>query len=155
MLASPPRSANARRLAVPLILAAASVLCSTYPAVTREEMKPLLSTEETVLGQAFSYPTGAPAKVTSGIMTLQPGEETGWHIHDVPLFGYMLDGEITVDYGTRGTRVYRKGDALMEAIGTAHNGRNSGTGVARLLTVFMGAGNVPDTVMVEAPKAPQ
>ncbi len=137
---------------MPLILAAAGVLFSAYPAVTREAVTPLLSTGKTVLGQTISYPTGAPAKVTSGIIILQPGEKTGWHVHDVPLFGYMLDGEITVDYGAEGTRVYRKGDALMEAIGTAHNGRNSGTGVARLLSVFMGADGVPDTVRMNAPQ---
>jgi quercetin dioxygenase-like cupin family protein len=83
---------------------------------------------------------------------MQPGAETGWHEHDVPLFGYMLEGELTVDYGTKGTRVYRKGDSLVEAIDVAHNGRNTGSGVARILAVFIGAEGVPDTVKVEPPR---
>jgi quercetin dioxygenase-like cupin family protein len=69
------------------------------------------------------------------------------------MFGYMLEGEITVDYGAEGRRVYRKGDALIEAIDLAHNGRNTGAGLARILAVFMGAEGVPNTVM--APVAPQ
>jgi quercetin dioxygenase-like cupin family protein len=117
-----------------------------------EDVTPLLSTGITVLGQNFAYPTSAPAKVTAAIVAMQPGAETGWHRHDVPLFGYMLEGELTVDYGPKGTRVYRKGDALMEAIDVPHNGRNTGSSVARILAVFMGADGVPDTVMVAPPR---
>jgi quercetin dioxygenase-like cupin family protein len=65
----------------------------------------------------------------------------------------MLEGEITVDYGAKGTRTYRKGDALIEAIDVLHNGRNTGSGVARVLAVFMGAEGVPNTVMT--PIGPQ
>lgn len=114
--------------------------------------EPVPGASKTVLGQAVVYPTGSPAKVTSLIVTMQPGEETGWHKHDVPLFGYMLEGEITVDYEGAGTRVYRKGDSVLEAIGTPHNGRNTGAGPARILAVFMGAVGVPDTEKVEAPQ---
>ena len=41
-----------------------------------------------------------------------------------------------------------QGEALMEAIDVAHNGRNTGAGPARILAVFMGADGVPDTVML-------
>jgi quercetin dioxygenase-like cupin family protein len=140
-------------LAVPVLLFAVGILLSSARArETGEEVTPLLSTGMTVLGQPFSYPTQAPAKVTAAIVAMQPGAETGWHEHDVPLFGYMLEGELTVDYGVKGTRVYRKGDALMEAIDFPHNGRNTGPGVARILAVFIGADGVPDTVPVKNPQ---
>jgi quercetin dioxygenase-like cupin family protein len=119
---------------------------------TGEAVTPLLSTDRTVLGQSLAYPTGAPAKVSAQIVSMQPGAETGWHRHDVPLFGYMLEGELTVDYGAEGTHVYRRGDALMEAVDVPHNGRNTGSGVARILAVFMGANGTADTVMVAPPK---
>jgi quercetin dioxygenase-like cupin family protein len=102
--------------------------------------------------QPFSYPTKKPARVTAAIVTMPPGGTTGWHEHPVPLFGYMLEGEITVDYGPHGKRVYRKGDALMEAIDAAHDGHNTGQGVARILAVFMGAEGVSNTMKVAAPK---
>jgi len=38
-------------------------------------------------------------------ITLLPGQQTGWHTHPVPLFGYILEGELTVDYGTKGQRM--------------------------------------------------
>lgn len=140
----------------PILLALAILFCTSYRAATREEAATLLSTGKTVLGQTISYPTGAPAKVTAAIVTMLPGEETGWHKHDVPMFGLMLDGEITVDYGAAGRRVYRAGEALIEAIDTPHNGRNTGAGNARILAVFMGADGMPNTVMLqEGPLPPQ
>ena len=116
-------------------------------------MLSLLSTRQTVLEQPIVYPTEGPAKVAAAIVTMQPGEETGWHQHDVPMFG-----EVTVDYGAGGARVYRQGDALVEAIDVPHNGRNTGKGEARILSVFMGAEGVPDTEMLPqhpAAAAPQ
>lgn len=150
------RSFGACALPLAAILIAAGVLLSTAEhGVAREQVSALLSTGQTVLGQPLTYPTQAPAKVTSTIVTMQPGEETGWHQHDVPMFGYILEGEVTVDYGAKGSRVYKAGDALIEAIDWEHNGRNSGTGPARILAVFMGAEGVPNTVMLAAPPAPQ
>jgi quercetin dioxygenase-like cupin family protein len=148
---TPHLSRRAALAATALLLALALLPWSANRGDTREAIAPLLSTGKTVLGQTLSYPVGAPAKVTAAIITMQPGEETGWHKHDVPLFGLMLEGELSVDYGAEGTRVYRKGEALLEAIGVAHNGRNTGAGEARILAVFMGADGVPDTVLVKAP----
>ena len=162
MLSAPTqRLAKRAAMASPPILLALVILVGTsHHAATREEAATLLSTNKTVLGQTLSYPTGAPAKVTAAIITMLPGEQTGWHQHDVPMFGYILEGEVTVDYGAAGTRVYRSGDALMEAIDVAHDGRNTGAGNARILAVFMGADGVPDTVMLKEgalppPPAPQ
>lgn len=119
---------------------------------TDDTVTRLLATGKTVLGQTIAYPTQGAAKVTAVIVTMQPGATTGWHRHDVPMFGYLLEGEITVDYGPHGTRVYRQGDAVMEAIDLAHDGRNSGSGAARILAVFIGADGVPDTVKAAPPE---
>jgi quercetin dioxygenase-like cupin family protein len=111
----------------------------------------LLATNNTILDQALAYPASGPARVTAVIVSLQPGEETGWHSHDVPLFGYVLEGELTVDYAGYGTKVYLAGDSVMEAIGTAHNGRNSGARVMRILAVFMGAEGTTNSTPRGAP----
>lgn len=104
-----------------------------------ENVSTLLSSGQTVTDEPIAYPAGAPAKVTAIILTLQPGEETGWHTHGVPAFGFMLEGELTVDYGDKGSRIYKSGDAVLEAMTVAHNGRNSGAAPLRILAVFMGA----------------
>jgi quercetin dioxygenase-like cupin family protein len=96
------------------------------PAHTHTGTGTILSTSDTVVGEAIRYPTNAPARVTAVEITLQPGEQTGWHTHPVPLFGYVLEGELTVDYGAKGKRTFRRGDALVEAMNEVHNGRNSG-----------------------------
>lgn len=119
---------------------------ATLPAVTT-----LLNTGETVIGQSFDYAAKRPAHVTAVIVTMQPGETTGWHQHDVPMFGYILEGEVTVDYGPKGTRTFRQGEAVMEAIDWPHQGRNSGGIPARILAVFMGADGVPNTEKAPSP----
>lgn len=114
---------------------------STYPPV-----QVLVSSEKTIIGQDIVYPEGA-AKITGAIVTMQPGDTTGWHKHDAPLFGWVMEGEVTVDYGDAGTRTYKKGDAFIEAFKSYHNGKNTGDGITRILAVFAGADGVANTVM--------
>lgn len=112
---------------------------ATYPA------EPLLSTGTSVLGEPLRYPAGTP-HVTSAIVTLAPGARTILHRHSVPMFAYILEGEITVDYGKQGKRTYRKGQALMEAMHVAHFGENTGTEAMRLIAVYMGSNRAKDVI---------
>ena len=112
--------------------------------------RPVLSTGTTVTDEPIRYPSGTP-HITAVELTFKPGQQTGWHVHPVPLFGYVLEGELTVDYGAKGKRIYRKGDALMEAMNEAHNGRNTGRRPLKLLVVFMGADGVPNTSAAPPP----
>ncbi len=111
-------------------------------------LTPLISTGETIIGQPLAYPEGT-AKVTAAIVTIPPGTETGWHEHAVPLFAYVLDGVLTVDYGDKGTRTYKTGDSLMEAMNWPHNGTNNGAVPVRILAVYMGAEGIPDATPVK------
>ena len=63
-------------------------------------------------------------------------------MHPVPLFGYILEGELTVDYGAKGTHTYRKGDGFVEAIDEPHNGHNSGREPVKILAIIIGAAGV-------------
>src|SRR5262245_22281863 len=118
---------------------------STYPAI------PLLSTETSIVGEALQYPTTGPAKVTAAIVTLAPGARTIAHQHGVPLFAYVLEGEITVDYGDQGKRTYRQGEALMAAMDMAHFGADAGPQPVRILTVYMVADGAPADVIPVPP----
>jgi len=64
----------------------------------------------------------------------------------------MIDGVLTVDYGTRGTRVYRPGDALIEAVGWPHNGRNEGTVPVRILAIYIGAKGMDNATPEPGPR---
>jgi quercetin dioxygenase-like cupin family protein len=128
-------------LAGTLGLAAGVALArSAYP-----PLDVLLASGETVIGQPIAYPDGAP-EVTAAIVTLAPGQATGWHLHEVPLFGYILEGELTVDYGPDGSRTYAAGDAFLEAFGSEHDGLSTAAGPTRLLAVYMGAEGAANTV---------
>ncbi len=107
----------------------------------------LLQSETTIIGQPIVYPDG-PAQITAAIVTMESGQATGWHRHEAPLTAHMLEGELTVDYGPDGTRVYREGDTLVEALDSSHNGKNTGEGIARIFVVFSGAVGTPNTVMM-------
>jgi quercetin dioxygenase-like cupin family protein len=113
-----------------------------YPAV------PLLSTGKTIVGETIHYPSG-PAHVTAAIVTLAPGGRTILHKHGVPLLAYILAGELTVNYGTHGTRTYRQGQSFMEAIDIAHFGVNNGAEPVRILAVYMGAAGAKDVIPVK------
>jgi len=113
-------------------------------------LTPLLEGSTDILGDPLAYPEGQ-AKVTSAIVTLPPGGETGWHSHEVPLFAYILEGALTVDYGTRGKKTYSAGQSVLEAMAWPHNGRNEGDVPMRLLAVYMGGGDEANTVREPAP----
>ena len=113
-------------------------------------LTPLLQSGETTIGQPIEYPAGA-AKVTGAIVTLPPGGQTGWHTHEVPLFGYVLEGTLTVDYGSKGVKEYKAGDSWMEAMNWPHNGINKGTVPVRLIAVYMGGGDKANTIKTPAP----
>src|SRR5438105_3146930 len=86
-------------------------------------LTPILESGQTIIGQPIAYPAGTP-KVTAAIVTVPPGKETGWHTHSVPLFAYVLEGELSADYGDKGVKIYKAGDALLEAINWPHNATN-------------------------------
>lgn len=108
---------------------------------------PLLTKQSTtILGQPLAYPTQSPAEVSSAIITLLPGQQTGMHRHDAPMYAYILSGAVTVTYDGGITKTYRKGQAIMEAVGTRHNGVNNGDEPVRILVVNMGAEGVANSV---------
>lgn len=129
-----------------------AVTVASYGREGKARVEVLLSSSKTILDQPIAYPQDGQAKVTAVIVTMAPGQSTGWHKHDVPLFGYMLHGELTVDYGTHGKKIYRAGDSLLEALHVAHDGMNTGAEPARILAVFMGARGVPNTVTLTGPQ---
>lgn len=99
-----------------------------------------------MLGQPIAYPKKTPARITSSIVTLEPGQETGWHKHQTPMYAYVLDGTITVEYDAGVVKEYPAGTALMEAQGVWQNGTNKGDSPVHILVVNMGAKGVKNTV---------
>jgi quercetin dioxygenase-like cupin family protein len=140
-----------RLLAFALLIAAPAAADETESAQYQSLLTPLLSGNTTIIGQQITYPEGTP-KVTAAVVVVAPGKETGWHIHTVPLFAYMLEGELTVDYGSKGVKVYKAGEPLLEAENWPHNGINKTDKPVRILAVYMGAEGITNAIPVAGPK---
>ena len=69
----------------------------------------LLEIGKSVIGQPLSYPTDGSPKITGIIVTIAPGEKTQVHKHPVPLFVYILSGEIAVKYEGKATKRFGAG----------------------------------------------
>ena len=157
MRSSPSRTSlgNMKRLALAILTAA---LLLPLPALAEDQappqyqnlLTPLLESGTDVLGAPLAYPEGTP-KVTAAIVTIPPGGETGWHSHEIPLFGFVLEGELTVDYGEKGKKTFRAGDSLIDAMNWPHNGTNTGEVPMKLIAVYMGGGDKANTLREPQP----
>jgi quercetin dioxygenase-like cupin family protein len=113
----------------------------------------LLNTGKTVLNEDIVYPTSGPAKVQASIVTVSPDSPAKLHHHPTPMFAYILEGEITIDYGAAGKHTFKKGDALIETVKVSHRGIDIREPV-KILTVSMGAEGIPNVVVDQpAPSA--
>jgi len=121
-------------------LFAGPALADGYPAV------PLFSGNKTVVGEEIAWPTSGKANVNAMLVTIAPGEKTELHRHGVPLFVYVLDGQLAVEYEGVGTKEYQAGTSFLEAMGVTHTGINTGTTPVRILAVYMGAEGLQDVI---------
>lgn len=101
---------------------------------------------QTVLDQLLQYPTGSQAQVSSAVLTIAPGVSTGLHKHDAPMYAYILEGTLTVTYEGGIVKEYSAGSAILEAVGTPHNGENKTDRPVKLLVVNIGAEGVANSV---------
>jgi quercetin dioxygenase-like cupin family protein len=100
----------------------------------------------TALDQQITYPKRKPAEITSVVVTLEPGQETGWVRHRVPVVMHVLEGTLSVEFDAGVTKSFTAGTAFVQAQGVDYNASNTSDQVARVLQVFIGAAGVPNTV---------
>jgi quercetin dioxygenase-like cupin family protein len=111
----------------------------------------LLEATTTTAGQPIRYPSGAPV-VTLLDVVIDAGSETGWHVHPVHGFAFVLSGTLEVDTEGAATRRYAAGQSVAEAVDIPHNGRAVGTEPVRLLMWFAGTALEPFTTPVGDPR---
>jgi quercetin dioxygenase-like cupin family protein len=132
-------------LALTSSLVQAQAQAQAYP--TQE----LLSTSTTVMGEQIRYPDTGPAKITVTIVTIEPGADTVVHRHPAPLVAYVLEGDLTVDYGSKGKKTFHPGEAMVETMDVPHRGMNLGTRTVKLLAVYLGAEGIRNVVLEPQP----
>lgn len=98
----------------------------------------VLKAEASWEGKPIEYPSGK-AEVTGMVIELVPGGETGWHLHAVPSFAVVLDGELEVRLKSGAVKRLKSGEALAEVVNTLHNGRNVGSEPVKLVVFYVGS----------------
>ncbi|WP_374584111.1 cupin domain-containing protein [Pseudoduganella sp.] len=98
----------------------------------------LLKSNASWNGAPLAWPAGQ-AEVTALQIEIAAGAETGWHMHPVPSFAYVLEGELEVGLKDGSLKRFAAGQALAEVVGTMHNGRNVGSGPVKLVVFYVGA----------------
>lgn len=115
------------------------------------KVRTLLKTLTNSGGQKIKYPRKGPAEITMLLIEMAPGEQTGWHQHPVPLFGYMISGALTIEMTDGTKRIHRAGKAATEVVNLAHNGMNRGRKPCRIVVFVAGAKGVPLVIKKKPP----
>lgn len=112
------------------------------------KVTPLLKSTTSWDGAPLVYPAGT-AEVSSLIIEIAPGAETGWHKHPVPSFALVLEGALEVRLKDGRSKRVTAGQTLYEVVDTWHNGRNVGEGTLKLLVTY--AGTQGQTLTIRPP----
>ena len=144
---------NTRRLSAITYFLAVLILISSsinVPAAEYEGVKVTQIKKATTdsNGQKLAYLKTDSPEVTVLMVEIPAGGETGWHMHPVPVYAYMLSGAITVEMENGETHNFKEGDAIIEAVNMPHNGKNLGTIPAKLVVFYTGEQGKPNTVKV-------
>src|SRR5688572_5473540 len=105
---------------------------------SKVRITPLLKTSVTSSGDPVAYLRTDQPEVTAVDVEIPPGAETGWHRHPVPCYAYLLAGSLEVELENGRKNSLKAGQALVETVGVAHNGRNTGTEPVRLVMFITG-----------------
>ncbi|MGR4067170.1 cupin domain-containing protein [Billgrantia sp. C5P2] len=112
------------------------------------ETQPVLKTTDTRDGDAIAWPDGTP-EIVSVIGTIEPGGRTPLHQHPVPVYVYVLEGEVELRTEGGDPHTYATGEAYVEALNRDHQLFNVTDSEARVLVVFAAAQGQPTTVASE------
>jgi len=113
------------------------------------ETKPVLKTGKTRDNDPIQFPRTDKPEIVSVIGTIQPGGRTPLHQHPVPVYVYILEGEVELQTDGAQPHQYKAGEAYIEALNRNHQLFNKGGTPARLLVVFMGEEGKPTTIAAQ------
>lgn len=129
---------NALRVFLPFMLVAFLSDAFALEQSSSVKVSTVLKAETSWDGKPIEYPSGK-AEVTGMVIEIVPGGETGWHLHPVPSFGMVLEGELEVQLKNGAVRRLKPGEALAEVVNTLHNGRNVGAVPVKLVVFYIGS----------------
>jgi len=103
----------------------------------------LLKATTTSNGQRLQYLKTDKAELTAMKVTIAPGGETGWHLHVVPVYAYVVSGKLTVMMADGKNHDFQEGQVIVEVFDYPHNGVNKGDKPVELIVFYTGAEDLP------------
>jgi quercetin dioxygenase-like cupin family protein len=140
-----------RRFTYVLALTYLTSLLWVFPALAYDSgvaVQTIVKTTTASDGKHIEYLKTDHPEVTAAIVVISPGAETGWHLHDIPVYAYVLQGtlEVAIDGGKSST--FETGQVIIEVLNTPHNGRNIGKDAVKLVVFYTGEEGRPLSVKV-------
>ena len=114
--------------------------------IVSEDLIPATSTN--VLGDPIAYPTGTP-ELASWTATFEKGGRSSRHQHPVPMYVYVLEGELEVQVADGEPYRIAQGQAIIEPQNRTVQAFNVADGPTKILVVAMAAQGQPSGVNVE------
>lgn len=105
----------------------------------------LLKSGTTRDNEPLAYPGGKP-EIISVIGTLEKGGRTALHYHPVPVYVYVLEGEVELRSEGGQPHRYKAGESFLESLNRKHQAFNIADKPSKLLVVFIGEAGKPTTV---------
>ncbi|MBP2235983.1 quercetin dioxygenase-like cupin family protein [Sinorhizobium kostiense] len=112
------------------------------------ETQPLIKTSVSRDDDPIVYPTGKP-EVISVVGTLAKDGRTALHKHPVPVYVYVLEGEIELRTEGKEPHRYKAGEAFIETQNRKHQAFNVAGTPSKILAVFIGEQGKPTTVAAQ------
>jgi quercetin dioxygenase-like cupin family protein len=139
------------------LISAAAIFLFLFGLLTRfeagvqapEGYKPIqiLKTTKTEDGDPFAYPNTDKPEIISEIAILPPHTQSKRHTHPYAVFVYVMEGTLEVHTEGRGIHAYKTGEAFLHfGIGRLHQAVNNTDEPVKVLMVFMGEEDKPNTV---------
>lgn len=97
----------------------------------------LLQSDLNSMGQKIQYPNVKDAKVSVMKITFPPGETTGWHKHEIPVFSYILEGTLTVETEDHKVTQYKENSCFAESYNIYHKGTNKEKSNLVVLAIYL------------------
>ncbi len=93
---------------------------------------------------------GIPGReVVMASVELPPGSQEGRHTHAAELYGFVLEGAISLENEGQPTTTFKAGDVFFVAPGKIHQAINNGKATAKLAAVFVAEKGKPLTTQAQ------
>ena len=84
------------------------------------------------------FPSPAPGwEIVQSLAEIPERVASGRHSHPGPEVGYIVRGDVAMEFDDRPTLTLRAGDPFMIPPGVIHNARNTGTVTTKMLSTYV------------------